>query len=107
MFFGLWIGFLGGIFFACENRPVNYGTPSMREITEDRLYHFSVLRVDGCEYLILELDKDAPHEGFGFLAHRGNCSNPIHVYDAEALEDYPPLEDSVLVGKRISLPKGP
>ena len=38
-----------------------------------------IITVDGCEYIIY---KHSPRSntGFGFMAHKGNCSNPIHIY---------------------------
>ncbi len=49
------------------------------EIEVDKL-QFQTIVVEGCEYLILERDRNNPHEGFGFMAHKGNCSNHIHQY---------------------------
>ncbi len=34
--------------------------------------HFNRIVVDGVEYLILERDRNNPHEGFGFMAFRAN-----------------------------------
>ena len=50
------------------------------EINEEDL-NFTTITVDGCEYLILERDRNNPHEGFGFMAHKGNCKNPIHPHN--------------------------
>ena len=41
---------------------------------------FQTIVIDGCEYLILERDRNNPHEGFGFMAHKGNCGNLVHQY---------------------------
>ena len=35
---------------------------------QDSTYSFDVVEVDECEYLV----------GFRHLAHKGDCSNPIH-----------------------------
>ena len=86
------------LLYGCKNREIHYGEPTMREVTQESAYHFSVLIIDGCEYLILELDRNAPHEGFGFFAHRGNCSNPIHRYDSAAWQDFPPSDEPLLLG---------
>lgn len=32
---------------------------------------------EGCEYLIYKEEHDN-NSAFGFMAHKGNCSNPIH-----------------------------
>ncbi|WP_109830408.1 hypothetical protein [Reichenbachiella versicolor] len=56
-----------------ENKDVNssYG-PNFREIHEDIHFHFDEVVVDGNKYLILERDRNNPHEGFGFMALKGN-----------------------------------
>ncbi len=57
----------------CKNRDVNEGEQfKPREIHEDVSFHFDSITVDGIEYLILEKDNNNPHEGFGFMALRGN-----------------------------------
>ncbi len=37
----------------------------------------SVIVYDGCEYIIYKEDNDA-NSSYGFMGHKGNCSNPIH-----------------------------
>ncbi len=38
-----------------------------------------ILVIDDCEYIFY---KKSPNRnmGFGFMAHKGNCKNPIHYY---------------------------
>lgn len=95
------------IAWGCENREANPETGvSIGEIHESGEYHFTVIEADGCEYLMLMLDRNHPHEGFGFLAHKGNCRNPIHIYN---MEGYQPTEydSSIVVGRPIKMiPKG-
>ncbi|MBO0340237.1 MAG: hypothetical protein VX798_01550 [Bacteroidota bacterium] len=38
---------------------------------------FETISYEGCEYLIYKEKPDA-NSAFGFMAHKGNCSNPIH-----------------------------
>lgn len=58
---------------ACENQDVNEAEQfKPREIHEDIVFHFDTIIVDGVEYMILEKDNNNPHEGFGFMAMRGN-----------------------------------
>lgn len=58
---------------SCKNRDINEGEAfKPREIHEDIVFHFDKITVDGIEYLILEKDNNNPHEGFGFMALRGN-----------------------------------
>ena len=60
---------LGG----CKNRPLSDNEKfNPREIHQDLVFHFDKINVDGVEYLILEKDNNHPHEGFGFMAFRGN-----------------------------------
>ncbi len=46
----------------------------IKNIPENKL---SVIVYDGCEYIINKEDKDA-NSSYGFMTHKGNCSNPIH-----------------------------
>ena len=65
---------------SCENREVNRTSFHTEEIGIEKEYHFHVLVIDQCHYLMLEVDRNNPHEGFGFFSHRGNCPNPIHCH---------------------------
>ena len=38
-----------------------------------------ILTIDNCEYIVFKDNKGSNH-GFGYMAHKGNCSNPIHLY---------------------------
>jgi hypothetical protein len=46
----------------------------IKKIPENEL---TVILYEGCEYIIYKEDKDA-NSSFGFMAHKGNCNNPIH-----------------------------
>ncbi|HHP7241435.1 MAG TPA: hypothetical protein ACFCUD_07165 [Cyclobacteriaceae bacterium] len=61
--------------FGCTNRDVNPVDSASREIHEDIEFHFDEIQVDGEPYLILERDRNNPHEGFGFMAWKGNRSS--------------------------------
>lgn len=37
----------------------------------------ATITYDNCEYLIYKEELDA-NEAMGFMAHKGNCKNPIH-----------------------------
>ena len=57
---------------SCENRDVNpldLETRSMHETIESE--HFDTIRVGNVEYLLMERDRNNPHEGFGFMALNG------------------------------------
>lgn len=58
---------------ACENRNLNEGEQFQpREIHQNIAWTFDNIKVDGIDYLILQKDNNNPHEGFGFMAVRGN-----------------------------------
>ncbi len=38
---------------------------------------FEIITFDGCEYLIHKEQPDN-NKALGFMAHKGNCKNPIH-----------------------------
>ncbi|MEQ6122541.1 hypothetical protein [Reichenbachiella sp. MALMAid0571] len=60
------------LLFSCENREVNPEKgPNFSEIHENMEYHFDKIKIDGYDYLILERDRNNPHEGFGFMALNG------------------------------------
>ncbi|WP_349352528.1 MULTISPECIES: hypothetical protein [unclassified Flagellimonas] len=40
--------------------------------------HFETIVFEGCEYLVYKEEPDS-NSAFGFMAHKGNCNNPIHV----------------------------
>jgi len=40
-----------------------------------------ILVIDSCEYLVIAEDFKKSPKGFGFMAHKGNCKNPIHKHN--------------------------
>ena len=62
------------LFSSCENRDLNESEEFRPRVLEDSFddSHFTKVTVDGVEYLMLERDNNNPHEGFGFMAFRGN-----------------------------------
>lgn len=91
---------------ACKNREANPDSgPMVNELHEEGEYHFTVVKVDGCEYIMLMMDRNHPHEGFGFMAHKGNCRNPIHYYNPEVPYEPTKYDSAVLVGKPIKVVK--
>ena len=64
---------------ACENREVHTNDEeegnknTFNDMPVEGIEtHFNKIVVDGVEYLILERDRNHPHEGFGFMAFRAN-----------------------------------
>lgn len=48
----------------------------LRGVSPDDL---EILEIEGCEYFVFK-DHSGGNKGFGFMAHKGNCKNPIHCY---------------------------
>lgn len=74
---------LFGLFTSCnlqddktenENSEKSSIEQEIKNIPENKL---SVIVIDDCEYIIYKEDK-AANSSYGFMAHKGNCSNPIH-----------------------------
>lgn len=74
---------LSVVFLSCqtmtEKEPSKIESPSntdekIKAIPPNKI---EVITFDGCEYLIYKDEADA-NSGYGFMAHKGNCSNPIH-----------------------------
>lgn len=41
-----------------------------------------ILEIDECEYIILKsTPRDNARIGYGFMAHKGNCKNPVHYHN--------------------------
>lgn len=74
------------LFISCQNKierenndsekpsNINYKT---KAIQPDKI---EIITYDDCEYLILKEEIDA-NSAYGFMAHKGNCSNPIHEHN--------------------------
>ncbi len=62
-------------FFSCENKEINENEgPNFSEIHEQIQYNFDEVEINGLKYLILERDRNNPHEGFGFMALKGESN---------------------------------
>ncbi len=59
----------------CENHDLNEGPEFRPKVIEDsyKPEEFSIITVDGVEYLIMERDNNNPHEGFGFMAFKADA----------------------------------
>lgn len=75
---------------ACEYQPRKIEETDMRQDSiakQLKEIPFGVLKtieIEGCEYLMFKQEIDA-NESMGFMAHKGNCKNPIHC--AENIEN--------------------
>lgn len=39
-----------------------------------------ILEIDGCQYIVYK-EVHGSNKAFGYMAHKGNCSNPVHGYN--------------------------
>ncbi len=62
------------ILVGCENKDINEGEEFRPRAVKDSFEdtHFTMVVVDGVEYILTERDNNNPHEGFGFMAFRAN-----------------------------------
>ncbi len=73
------------VLISCQPRHSSYDDSDRTEIEEEsdqlealRPDQFEILEIEGCEYLIFQ--HTAGTHGFGYMTHKGNCTNPIHCY---------------------------
>ncbi|MCF6350960.1 MAG: hypothetical protein L3J23_08035 [Flavobacteriaceae bacterium] len=73
-------------FTSCEPKPKPKEKTIKKELELPKhlinridVHELEVLEIDNCEYIFY---KKSPNRnmGFGFMAHKGNCKNPIHYY---------------------------
>lgn len=41
---------------------------------------FEVILLDSCQYVLLKKQQGS-NRGYGYMAHKGNCDNPIHLHE--------------------------
>ena len=76
--------FLVFLFGACETQTKEE-VISVTEISTEQLineidfHDLKILEIDKCEYIFYK-KSPSTNRGFGFMAHKGNCKNPIHPY---------------------------
>lgn len=59
-----------------------YNKENNIEYHSDDYGNYSIIKVDGCEYI---KGWGGTYHGGPFLTHKGNCSNPIHIYKTDSL----------------------
>lgn len=73
MTFSVLISLVLAISFSCKNREIIPNEEyAFREIHESMQFHFDTIKDGKSQYLILEKDRNHPHEGFGFMALKGD-----------------------------------
>jgi len=72
------------LFSACESETQKSEDEEQEENTEQLIneidmHDLEILTIDNCEYIFYK-KSPGTNKGFGFMAHKGNCNNPIHYY---------------------------
>ncbi len=72
------------LFSACETQaPIKevkeIEVPTEQLINKIDVHDLEIIEIDGCEYIFYK-KSPSTNKGFGFMAHKGNCKNPIHFY---------------------------
>ena len=71
------------LFSACQSRIQEEVSEeeidSGKLINEIDIHNLEILVIDNCEYIFYKKSPDS-NKGYGFMAHKGNCKNPIHYY---------------------------
>ena len=53
--------------------------PTEELINKIDIHDLEVIEIDNCEYIFYK-KSPSTNKGYGFMAHKGNCKNPIHYY---------------------------
>lgn len=59
------------------DNSLNNTVTESNKVNELPKNQFTVINYDDCEYLIYKEETDS-NSSYGLMAHKGNCSNPIH-----------------------------
>jgi hypothetical protein len=61
---------------------INMTSKKFHQLTTEQIKNgLKTIEVDGCEYLVSF--EETTKGVYGSLAHKGNCKNPIHIYNKE------------------------
>lgn len=76
------IAFLG--LASCEESKPKEEDTELEHKTEETIHAIDkgdveILAIDGCQYIVYK-EADGANLGYGYMAHKGNCNNPIHCY---------------------------
>jgi hypothetical protein len=70
--------------YSCEQSPQKDEDSVVEHDAESIIHNIpegdlEILEIDGCEYIIYQDARNA-NLGYGYMAHKGNCKNPVHIY---------------------------
>jgi len=63
--------------FSCSDQGVLTSENSVDKEVASKNY--KTITIEGCQYIVY--DTSAGYSGYGYMAHKGNCSNPIHKHN--------------------------
>lgn len=71
--------------YSCKPRNPLEEESSVEHQAEEEIHKipegdFEILEIDGCQYIVYK-EVDGANKAFGYMAHKGNCTNPIHHYN--------------------------
>lgn len=72
------------LFSACETQTqkkqvIETELQTEQLINKIDIHDLEILEIDNCEYIFYK-KSPSTNKGYGFMAHKGNCKNPIHYY---------------------------
>lgn len=70
---------------SCSDKVKKEEDSILEKTTENDLHNITkgdveIIIIDGCEYIVYK-ETDGANKAFGFMSHKGNCTNPIHIYN--------------------------
>ncbi len=65
---------------AYKNEETSFQSQTEKTLQSIKDGQVEIVKIDGCEYLIYK-EHIAANQGFGYMSHKGNCSNPIHCFN--------------------------
>ena len=70
-------------FYSCEP-PIPEEDTQLEHKAETMIHEIpdgdlEILEIEGCEYIIYK-EIEGSNRAFGYMSHKGNCKNPIHIY---------------------------
>jgi hypothetical protein len=83
---GALIALLAVIYTAKETPPNKPVKTEAQILADDIINNYQIVVIDGCEYIIYYQTKTGTgvgYKGFGYMAHKGDCSNPIHKHNIQ------------------------
>ena len=74
----------------CDQKPSKDEDSKLEHETEETIHSMEegdveIISIDGCEYIVYKESEGANH-AYGYMAHKGNCANPIHCHNQHSPE---------------------